>query len=83
MEKGLDFIAQLEAVMGAFIGQIACRSIIGNQLSKFNKDEADLTADDCKTLTRNILSAVSVFATKEEAGRLRAEMDKLYTTYCS
>lgn len=83
MGKGLDFVAQLEAVMGQFIGQIACRSIIKNQLTKLNKDKADLTANDCKALNQNILNAVSVFVTKEEAGRLLAEMDKLYATYCS
>ncbi len=83
MEKGPDFVAQLEAVMGAFMGRIVCQSIIGKQLSKLNKDRADLTADDCKTLTQNILKAVSLFATKEEAGRLQFELDKLFTTYFS
>jgi hypothetical protein len=46
-------------------------------------DFVALTANDCKTLTRNILTAVSRFVTKEEAGRLRTEMDKLFTTYFS
>lgn len=44
MGKGPDFLAQLEAVMGAFMGHIVCRSIIGNHLSELNKNEADLTA---------------------------------------
>jgi hypothetical protein len=83
MGKGPDFVAQLEVVVGSFVGQIACQSIIRNQLSKLNKDKADLTANDCKTLTQNVLMAVSLFVTKEEAGRLQAEMDKLFTTYFS
>jgi hypothetical protein len=83
MGKGPDFIAQLEVIMGRFIGQIVCQSIIRNQLSKLNKDMADLTANDCKTLTQNILRAVSLFVTKEEAGRLQIELDKLLTTYFS
>jgi hypothetical protein len=81
MGKRPDFVAQLEVVMGRFVGQIVCQSIIRNQLSKLNKDKAALTADDCKTLTQNILTAVSLFVTKEEAGRLQTEMDKLFTTY--
>jgi hypothetical protein len=83
MGKGPDFVAQLEAVMGRFVGQIVCQSIIGHQLLKLNKDKAVLTANDCKTLTRNVLTAVSRFVTKEEARRLQAEMDKLLTTYFS
>jgi hypothetical protein len=83
MGKGPDFVAQLEVVMGTFMGHIVCQSIIRNQLSKLNKDIADLTADDCKTLTQNILRAVSLFVTKEEAGRLQAELDKLFITYFS
>jgi hypothetical protein len=78
-----DFVAELEPVMGRFVGQIVCQSIIRNQLSKLNKDKAALTADDCKTLIQNILTAVSRFVTKEEEGRLHAEMDKLFTTYFS
>jgi hypothetical protein len=83
MGKRPDFVAQLEVVVGRFVGQIVCQAIIGNQLSKLNKGKAALTADDCNTLNQNILKAVSRFVTKEEAGRLQTEMDKLFTTYFS
>jgi hypothetical protein len=83
MGKGPDFVAQLEVVMGKFVGRIVCQSIIRNQLSKLNKDKAALTAKDCKTLTLDILAAVSLFVTKDEAERLQAEMDKLFTAYFS
>lgn len=83
MVKEPDFVAQLEIIMGRFLGQTVCQSIIGNQLSRLNKDKADLTAGECKTLTRNILTAVSLFVTKEEAGRLQTEMDELLSTYSS
>jgi len=80
MEKGPDFVARLEVVVGRVIGRIVCQSIMRNQLSRLSKDSPDLTADDCKTLTRNILTAVSLFITKEEQKRLKDEMDKLYET---
>jgi hypothetical protein len=80
MGKGPVFVAQLEALMGRFMGQIVCQSIIRNQLSKINKDKPALTAEDCKTLNQNILKAVSRFVTKEEARRLQSEIDKLFTT---
>ncbi len=83
MGTGADFVAQLEVVMGKFVGQIVCQSIMRNQLSKFNKDKAALTADDCKILIQSVLKAVSLFVTKEEAGRLQSELDKLFKTYFS
>jgi hypothetical protein len=83
MGKGPVFVAQLEALMGGLIGEIVCHSIVRNQLLKINKDRTAFTADDCKTLNRNVLTAVSRFVTKEEARRLQTEMDKLYTTYFS
>ncbi len=83
MGKGAEFVAQLEVVMGKFLGRLVCQSIIRNQLSRLNRDKAVLTANDCKTLTKNILTAVSLFVTKEEAERLQTEMDKLFTTYFS
>lgn len=65
------------------MGHTVCQSIIRNQLLKLNKDKADLDAGDCRTLTKNVLRAVSLFMTKEEAGRLRARMDELFTAYFS
>lgn len=81
MVTGPDFVAQLEMIMGRFLGQTVCQSIMGKQLSRLNKDKADLTAGECRILSRNILAAVSLFVTKEEAGRLHAEMDELLSTY--
>lgn len=69
--------------MGTFVGPIVCQSIIRNQLSRLNKDKSDLTADDCNTLTQNILRAVSLFVTKEETARLQAEINKLFAAYFS
>jgi hypothetical protein len=79
--KGTAFVEQLEVVMGKFVGRIVCQSIVKNQLSKLNKDKAALAAGDCKTLTQNIQRAVSLFVTREEAGRLQSEMDRLFSTH--
>ncbi len=81
MGKGSDFVAQLEVVMGKFVGRIVCQSIVKNQLSKINKDTATLAANDCKALTQNVQRAVSLFVTKEEAGRLQSEIDRLFIAY--
>jgi hypothetical protein len=77
------FVAQLEVLMGRFVGKIVSQTIIRSQLAMLKKDKSALTEDDCRTLTRNILTAVSLFVTKEEAGKLQNEMDKLFTTYFS
>jgi hypothetical protein len=81
MRKGPDFVMQLEVVMGKLVGQIVCSTIIRNQLSKFNKDQAALTAEDCKILTQNVQKAVSLFVTKEEGERLQQELNKLLKTF--
>ncbi len=83
MGSGAELVAQIEAVTGKFVGQIVCQSIMRNQLSKLNKDKTALTSEDCKTLAQNIQRAVSLFVTKEEAGRLQSEMDTLLSTYFS
>jgi hypothetical protein len=83
MGEAPAFVAQLEVLMGEFVGEIVSQSIIRSQLATLTRDKAALTAEDCRTLTRNILTAVSLFVTKEEAGKLQNEMDKLYTAYFS
>jgi hypothetical protein len=81
MEKGAEFVAQLEVLVGTFVGKIVCQSIIKKQLLNLDKDKVDLTVNDCKTLIQNIQKAVSLFVTEDEAGRLQSEMDKLFTMY--
>ncbi len=77
MRKGADFVAQLEVVMGKSVGQTVGRRIVGEQLSKFNKDQTDFSAEDCKILTQDVQKAASLFATKEENERLQQELNKL------
>ncbi len=77
MRKGPDFVMQLEVVMGKLVGQIIGSTIVRDQLSKFNKDQAALTAEDCKTLTRNVQKAVSLFVTKKDNERVQRELNKL------
>jgi hypothetical protein len=83
MGEAPAFIAKLQVVMGEFVGEIVSQSIIRGELAKLNRDETALTAEDCKTLNLNILTAVSLFVTKEEAGKLQDEMDKLFASYFS
>ncbi len=80
MSKGPDFVIQLEVVIGRLLGLIVGRTIITDQLSKFNKDQTALTAEDCKVLTQNVRKAVSLFATKEEGERIQRELNKLLKT---
>ncbi len=77
MTKGPDFVIELEVVLGNLVGKTVGRRIIRDQLAKFNKDQTDFTAEDCKVLTQNAQKAASLFATKEENERLQQELNKL------
>jgi len=83
MGKGIEFVTQLEDVMGQTVGQIVGKGLLKNQLTKLNKDRGALSADDCKILIQNIIQSISLFVTKEEASRAQSELDKLFKTHFS
>jgi hypothetical protein len=80
MSTAKDFVEILEIAMGKSVGKIVGQSILSNQLKKMNKDKNTLSADDCKVLTQNIASAVSLFVTKGEVGIIQSELDRLHKT---
>ncbi len=83
MRNEKEFISQIEGLIKGAIGDIIGRSILKNSASKLDKDIGSFTIGDCKTLAKNILKAVSVFATKEETGRIEAELESLINMYCA
>ena len=83
MATGSDFVTILETAMGKSVGRIVGQTILNNQLKKLKKDRNTLSADDCKVLTGNIASAISLFVTKEEVGIVQFELQRLLCTHFS
>lgn len=76
MSKQEEFIQQIQAVLQTRNGIIIGTSILKNNLAKLNKDSSNMTKDDGKVLIENIVRAVSLFGTKNEAKLVKAELDK-------
>ncbi len=83
MGKGKEFVTQLETTMEKSLGQIVGKGLLKNQITKLNKDIDALTAEDCKILIQNIVKSISLFTTKEEAGTVQSELDRLFKTHFS
>ncbi len=81
MGNGAEFVSQIDLILRKSIGQIVGESVLKYNLLKFNKDTSALTAEDCKTLVQNIKRGVSLFITKDEARKLEAELDKLFSEH--
>jgi len=76
MTKQDEFIKQIQTVLQARNGVIVGASILKNNLAKLNKDVVSITRDDGKVLIDNIVKAVLLFGTKEEANLIKAELEK-------
>ncbi|MGE5173818.1 MAG: hypothetical protein ACM3MD_08315 [Betaproteobacteria bacterium] len=77
MNKGEEFIKQVETILNNRIGKIIAVSVLKNNLSKLNKNAASLTKEDGKVLAENIVKAVSLFETKDESKLIKADLEKL------
>jgi len=71
-----EFIKQVKTVLQNRNGVIVGASILKNNLAKLNKDVVSITRDDGKVLIDNIVKAVLLFGTKEEANLIKAELEK-------
>lgn len=79
---GSQFISQIELVMVRTVGQIVGKSLVQNQLKKLQKERDALSAEDCVIVGKNVVNALSLFVTKQEAETAKAAVDKLVSTYC-
>ena len=71
-----EFIKQVKTVLQNRNGVIVGASILKNNLAKLNKDVVSITRDDGKVLIDNIVKAVLLFGTKEEANLIKAALEK-------
>ncbi len=78
VSRGREFVVQAELVIRKLVGQLVAASILKNQLTKLRKDIDAISADDCNTLIQNIINALSLFVTKEEAYAAHSELNRLF-----
>lgn len=81
MRTGTEFLTKLETAMVKFVGRIVAHSILTRQLTKINRETGNLSAADCDILTQNVIKAVSLFATKEEAGFVQRDLCSEFNTH--
>jgi hypothetical protein len=81
MGMGKEFITELEATIAKAVGRLVGHSVVNNHFTKLKKDRDALSSNDCKVLTENVINAVSLFVTKEEAGIVQVELDRLYKAH--
>jgi hypothetical protein len=81
MPTGREFVPQLETAMERFVGRLVARSILTRQLKNINRGTGTLSAADCKVLTQNVIKAVSLFSTKEEAGSVQRDLNNEFKSH--
>ncbi len=75
MTRQEEFIKNVEIALGKRLGNIVTRSILKNNLAKINKAVTILTKEDCKGLVENIVKAVVLFETQDEAKLVRSDLE--------
>jgi ribosomal protein S20 len=71
-----EYLKNVETVLSKRLGNIVTRSILKNNLAKINKAVTALTREDCKGFVENIVKAVSLFETQDEAKLVRSDLEK-------
>jgi ribosomal protein S20 len=70
-----EYLKNVEISLSKRLGNIVTRSILKNNLAKIDKEVTVLTREDCKGLVENIVKAVSLFETQDEAQLVRSELE--------
>ncbi len=77
MGKQEEFVSQVETVLNTRVGKIIASSVLKNNLSKLNKNVANITKEDGVVLVNNLVKAVALFETKDESKQIKADLEKL------
>jgi hypothetical protein len=79
---GTQFISQVELVIEKTVGRIVGRSIVQNQLKKLQKPSDALSPADCSLVSTHVVTALSLFVTKQEMEAAKLQLDTLVKHLC-